>query len=454
LAARAEGPESESPTIVRTAATTTIAAPTKPVPISLDVVLRLAQDQNARIGLARERVEEAFAEKDVAARRWLPDLYVGPSYYRHEGGIQNPDGTFVHSSFGSFFGGVEINGQLDFRDAVFQRVNAERKVWQQRGELSRITSETLLDAAGTYIDFLSAYETEAILRGTDKDLQDLLKKATDLADTEKALRVEVVRVQAEVANRQQLILSAREKAAGAQAKLAYLLGLNPDATLVPVDHRLVALSLVDAARPVSELVAQALATGPGVQEMEGLLAHIQSAIAQAQGFTKYLPVVGVRLGEWAYGAGPGARSDWDNRLDMGLQARWNLTEFVTARDRQRVAQARLSQARLTYQDLRGKLTAGVQEARETIQSGRQQLQLAEEQIKLSRETFKLAQDRLKDLTAERRAPPSEVLLSIRAVMAAQLNYLVILRDYDKAQLRLMVLLGHVSSSADGSCHGP
>src|SRR5262245_14122722 len=62
------------------------------LPISLDTVLRLAQDQNGRINIARLRLQEAFAEEDLAAKRWLPQITVGPAYYRHEGGIQDFNG--------------------------------------------------------------------------------------------------------------------------------------------------------------------------------------------------------------------------------------------------------------------------------------------------------------------------------------------------------------------------
>jgi outer membrane protein TolC len=426
------------------------AEPVHAVPISLDTVLRLAQDQNSKINVAREQVREAFAEKAVAANKWLPDLYIGTSYYRHEGGIQNEDGTVIHSSFGSLFGGVEINGQLDLRDFAFQKVNAERKVWQQRGELSRITSETLLDAAGTYIDLLSAYQSEAIIRSADPDLRKLLKDAMNLAETEPGTRIEVGRIKAEIAGRKQLVRKFQDQAAAAKAKLAYQLGMNPECDLIPVDRRLVALNLVDASPPTGDLVALALTQGPGVREMEGLLSLIQQSMEKANGLGRFIPVVGLRMAEGAFGAGPGERSDWDNRWDMALQVRWNLTELATARDRQQVAQAKLNQLHLSYQDLRGKLTAGVQEAQGAILGGREQLREGEDEIRLTRDTVKLAQDRLKDLPAERKSP-GEVLLSLRGQMGAQLNYLNILRDYDKAELRLMVLLGQATDSAGHPC---
>src|SRR5690242_4130242 len=61
-------------------------AEVKALPISLDTVLRLGQDQNGKVALAREQLHEAFAGQDLAAKRWLPDLFLGTSYYRHEGG--------------------------------------------------------------------------------------------------------------------------------------------------------------------------------------------------------------------------------------------------------------------------------------------------------------------------------------------------------------------------------
>src|SRR5689334_2546582 len=51
----------------------------KALPINLDTVLRLAQDQNGQVTIARSKLDEAYAQKDVAALAWLPDLWVGTS---------------------------------------------------------------------------------------------------------------------------------------------------------------------------------------------------------------------------------------------------------------------------------------------------------------------------------------------------------------------------------------
>ncbi len=422
-------------------------AEARKLPINLDTVLRLAQDQNGQVAIAREKLNEAFAQQDIAALAWLPDLWVGASYYRHEGGIQNEDGSLTHSSFGSLFGGAEIHGRFNLQDAVFQKVDAERKVWQQKGELSKLTSENLLEAATTYVDLLAARAGEAILLRQQSLLEDLLKQATSLADVDPGVKVEVSRIRSELEGQQQLMSKLRSGARNAVAKLLYLLGLDPSAELVVMDRQLLAFTLVDTTGPVERLVEQALTSGPGVREMEGLLNLIHGANAKAQGLGMLMPTIDLRLAEGIFGTGPGASSTWDNRFDVILQARWNLTPFATARDRRRVMQSKMEQMHLTYKDLRGKLTMGVQEAYETVNSGHEQMGYGERQIKEATDAYDLSKIRLKNYRLKG-ATPSEVLAAIRTLGGAQLTYLQAVRELNKAQLRLVVLLG-VGSEA---CH--
>jgi outer membrane protein TolC len=417
-----------------------VVAPSHEVPIALDTVLRLAEEQNAQIALARERVNESLTENQIAASGWLPRVYAGVAYYRHEGGIQNEDGTLTHSSTGALFPGVEIHGELDVREAAFQRVNAERKVWQSKGELSRVTNETLLEAANTYIDLLTARRGEALGVELEKFQLRLLGKVEKLiTPDDRSALVMVESIRAEISARRQAIARLHQQGDAASAKLAYLLGLGPDAELVPVEQALTPIDVVDVSPPTSELVARALSQGPGVRELEGLLSLIQSGLAQLNSPLRFLPTVQLNMIEGGFGAGAGARLDWDNRWDLGLQARYNLTEWLTARERKKLAYNKMHQAQLSYQDLRGKLTAGVQEAREAVVGGRDQIRFGAEQIRHASETY-----RLSDLRWEQRAAgstPGEVQQSIRGLEAAHFGYLLAVAAYDKAQIRLLLLLG-------------
>jgi outer membrane protein TolC len=415
------------------------------LPISLDVVLRLACEQNSQLALAREKLNEASAQQAVADLAWLPNIYLGTAYWRHEGGIQDFEGNLIHSSYGGIFAGTKIEVEFDPKDAAFQRVNASRQVWQRRGELSKITSETLLEAATTYIDLLLARTSEAIAVQLEKNEAELLKSARDLAEKEPPSRVQAEGIEAETFGHRQAIAKVHQQGDAAALKLAQLLGLDPNVKLMPVDDRLAPFAIADATSPVEDLVSRALDSGPGVRELQGLLGVVQSAVDKAKGPTMLLPVFELRVAEGAFGAGPGDDMRWDNRLDVAVQARYNLTDFCKGREQQRVAESKLQQIYLTQQELRQKLKVGVHEARSAIHAGEQQIRYGAEQIRRACKTYQLSDERrfkfadLKDKLNE-----AQVLRALRTLELAHLRYLEAVSAYDKAQLRLLVLTGAVS----------
>ncbi len=417
------------------------------VPITLDTVLRLAEQHNARIGLAREKLNESELSSE-AAGSWLPKTYAGVAYYRHEGGIQNFDGTLIHSSTGALFPGVQLQSELDLREAAFQRVSAERQIWQSKGELSQVSNEVLVEAASAYVDLLTAQRGEALMNELEKYERKLLKRAEDVLADEPSAKVMVEGLRATLANRQVGTSRLRQQGNAASAKLVYLLGLPPDAQLVSLDRALAPIELVDPTPPTLELVALALSSGPGVRELEAILTVIQGGIDQASGPMRLLPNFQANVYEGAFGAGPGDAMRWDNRLDVCVQARWDLTQLVTARTRKRLAESKLQQAHLNYDDLRGKLTAGVQESRDAILKTREQINHAAEQVRAASENYRLSDLRL--AKGAMGANTSEVLAAIRGLEQAHFNYVQSINTHNKAQVRLLLLLGQ--PTATGACH--
>ncbi len=418
-----------------------------PVPLSLGTIFRLAEDQNAQIALSCAKIDEAYAAKELADKAWLPQVSVGGAWFRHEGGIANQDGTLQRSSFGGFLIGGDMTGKLDLKDAIYQRFVAERQVLQQKGDLRRVTTETLLDAANTYIDLLAARTGEAMGLEAKKQIQSLLERAQKAASAAPEAAVEVARLRAALRGREQMIAHLQEQAARASAKLVYLLGVDAGASIVVADDHLVPLDLIDPGKPVAELVNQVLTTGPGIQEMEQMLAQIEEGICQANGPTKYLPVLEMQMLEGAFGVGPGGSTSWDNRFDLGLQVRWDLTQLFTQQERQHLMRARTEQAHLTYRDLRGKLTAGVQESHEAVVYGKEQIHLGEQAIAEAKTAQKLTEDRMNAHVAG--VTYSEILQSQQATSLAQAGYLAAVHSYNQAQLRLFLLTG--STGHDGPC---
>jgi outer membrane protein TolC len=414
-------------------------APAKKLPISLDTVFRLAQDQNVQVQLAHERVNGAYAEVDLASLGWLPKLYVGPAWYRHEGGIQNEDGTLTHSSTGALFAGMEVHGVLDLREYAFEKVKAERDVWQQKGELSRISNETVQQASELYLDLLRARSEEDLAQRQARRQEELLQYVQKVDDP--GLKAELATLEADLNGYRQLGQHMAQLQHAASARLVYLLGLDPCTELIPVDDHLLPFDLIDASAPVCDLVGRAVAAGPGVRELEGLLGLIQNSIDQANGPSRLLPVFEVRMAEGGFGAGAGDSLTWDNRWDLGLQARWDLSGLATGKATQRLAESKLQQASLSLQDLRGKLTAGVQESREAVLRNRDQLPGAQKRIDLSADAYRLHNELLRQTEERRSLVVREMVQNIRMLREAEHEYLETLSAYDKAQVRLILLLG-------------
>ncbi|HEY2838994.1 MAG TPA: TolC family protein, partial [Pirellulales bacterium] len=281
--ARAQSPDSlairrleiAAPIADVSAAPVATAAPTKVLSVTLDAVLQLAECQNPSLAIAREKVNQAYAEHDLAAKSWLPDVSVGAGYYRHEGGIQLQEGPLIRSSTGAAIAGMDAAIKIDPRSVAFAKLDAARRLKQSQGEYKKLSTDVLLDAAGTYIDLLAAQSGLALARSMEDDLNALHARAEKLAELERGARVEVVRIESERSGQAQLTRKLEGQVRSASAKLAYLLGLDPCTELVPADTELIAFPLANADAPVCDLVAQALAAGPGVKELEAILCLIQ-----------------------------------------------------------------------------------------------------------------------------------------------------------------------------------
>ena len=362
---------------------------TEPEVISVDlkIVLNLTEQQNPRIVQAQAKVREAKIENDVARKKCLSDVAFSPSFYR--------------------------------------RLEAESKVWLQQAELSKVTSEQLVDAGGTYFDLLAALTGAAMARDQATILEALLADAQKLAKTEGSARVEVARIEAELAGRRQAEAKLEGEAAAATAKLKYLCGLNPTVVIQPRDARLKAIDLANADASVAELTAQALIQGPGIREMAGLLDLLQSAADRAHISTL---------------------CEGDSiEDDAGFKIGSSLSELFTQRQKRRLLLAKLEEARLANQELQAKLALGVEEARQTILAGREQMRQGEEQVVKARRAYELSHERLK-LTVPG-SSYSEVLFSLQSLGLAQTNYLNAIREHNKAQVRLFMLLGRTPATS-------
>src|SRR4051794_18232135 len=67
-------------------------------PITLQTALELAGARALVVQLAGARVREALADRERAAVSWLPTVYLGIDYFRHDGQIQDVAGRVFTTS--------------------------------------------------------------------------------------------------------------------------------------------------------------------------------------------------------------------------------------------------------------------------------------------------------------------------------------------------------------------
>lgn len=346
---------------------------TRGVNFNLDRVLQMTFDRNGEILVAREHLNESQIAFDAAMQSCMPEA---------------------------------------LRKDTFKKPVAEALVWRRRVELRKIENDNLQDAANTYFDWLTSLRGEEVARDLMKYEEKLLDRARKLAEVEKPTQVLVNTTQTAINGRQQFIAQTHQQADAAAAKLAYLMGFHggmpaTGETLEPIDR-------VDTSLAAEVLVRQAQDNGPGVRELQGLIASIQQGIDQARRAQCICMHTGAAL--------------VCGRLQM--------------------AHSQLQQAQLSLANLHGKLRAGVEEALSAILSGREQIELATEAIHNASETYRLMDLRLTKQSVEatlRSNTHNAVLSSIQQLSQAHANYLKAVNNYNKAQARLLLLLGNYNA---------
>ncbi len=245
-----------------------------------------------------------------------------------------------------------------------------------------------------------------------------MRKLVEVGETPAQVLIEAT--ETALNGRRQFIARTHQQGEAAAAKLAYLMGtsggmLITNDTLEPIDR-------VDTSTPVEVLVRQAQDNGPGVRELQGLAASIQQGIEQA------------RLAQRIC-----ALSDATQ-----VCGGFHMVHAPLTCGRLQMARSKLQQTQLALVSLHGKLRAGVLESFSAILSGREQFAQAADALKHAAETYRIMDLRITKENAEttmQRNTHNAVLSSIQQLSQAHANYLTAVSNYNKAQARLLLLLG-------------
>lgn len=425
------------------------------LPITLPTALTLTGANALDIQIADERVRTATAQLERAKVLWLPNLNFGVDYYRHDGQLQDIVGNVFTTSKSSFLLGAGPQAIISTSDAVFAPLAARQVARATQFDAQASRNDTTFAVAVAYFNVQQA-------RGEVAGAAESLRRAESLvARTEKlapdlAPELEVNRAKTEAARRRQAVETAYERWQVASADLTRLLRLQPGTLVEPSEEPSLAVSLIDLAAPLDELVVIGLTHRP---ELASYQAIVQAALVRVRQEKRrpFYPIlaargVGSNPTQLAGGYfGGGVNDDMQNfgaRFSIDLQSVWELQNLgfgnrAVVREREADSRRALLEL-LRSQDA---VTAEVVQAHAQTVRAAKRVKAAEDGVANAVAT---AEKNLQGLGQTKRAGeqlilvfrPQEAVAAVSALDQAYRDYYQAVGDHNRAQFRLYRALGH------------
>lgn len=421
------------------------------IELNLPTTLAMIAADHPAVGIARWRVQQAYADLSAAEVMWLPSIQAGLGFHRHDGHYQASNGDIVDVNRNSFqFGfGSGATGagttprpglvaQFHLADAIFQPAIARATAYARGHDAGAVLNAQLRDAGLGYINLVAAHQNIRIVEDSRTRIGGLAKITSDFEQAGEGLRSDSQRTQAELRLLDARVAEAKQNAAIASSRLAQTISLDGPATLVPMDTFLVQVDMVDANDAPSVLVQTGLQMRPELKASQALVA------AACEGYQreKYAPLVpSVLLGfsNTGFGGGLGNHLDRvDGRYDLDAALSWQVRNLGLGENaaRQR-ASARIQQAKFEKLRVMDQVAQEITEAAARVKFAAQRIKMTQEAIESSQQSYELNLARIQD----GEGLPIEVLQSIQAMESASRAYLSAVSDHNRAQLQLQWALG-------------
>jgi outer membrane protein TolC len=425
--------------------------------IDLATALKLARARNSDIALAREAVKQSGAQLKQKEYLLIPTLSFGASYHHTEGPLQETDGNIlknVNRSSGYFGAGAGAVGAgspavpglsltVNLADAYFEPLAARQNQAAVVAVGDAVNNTVLLEVAEAYLDLVRAQAHVAVTEEAVHNASELAQHTRDFAASGEGLQSDAQRAEVERLIRQGKLEAARGNLAITGAELARLLHLEADVELQPVDTNVAALSLIDAAKPLNELVAAALKSRPEIRQSQALINRAEQRLKQSK-YGPLLPniAMGVSTGRFGGGTG-GAFANMDDRTDLNALVFWRLNNFGLG-EKERIKERRsiLAQSKRSQEGLIDVIIAEVKQAYVEVASRQRQITIAEDAVKSAQSSFALNRSRI----FERQGLPIEMLQAIQSLANARQYYVNTVTAFNQAQYRLHTSLGQAASN--------
>jgi outer membrane protein TolC len=343
-------------------------------------LVQVSRTSGMEVRLAENRVQEANANVAVATKQWLPNFRVGTSYLHHDGFIQDIPGEVINANKNAIFAGPLLRLNLDPATAARENLKARQLLRIREAQLHREVRQHFHDAAIAYIDLQHSQAGAAIYAEVLTLLGDIVNRAQNFRNVG---WISSLQVQPYIREREQQrlgLMKIKQDHLAAGAKLADILDVATPCVLYSAGESAAMLKLVDVGFSEEQLVATALAQGPGISEVEFAVQSLQEQLDAARRH-RFTPQLGLDLGYGAFGGGVGSNyNTWGDRTDVGVHVYWDLSELLRADANRCLFEAKRQQANLQRQQVHKKLSLGVRVALLQARSAQERMTMAEQHI--------------------------------------------------------------------------
>lgn len=428
----------------------------RPLPINLPTALQLAGTRPIDVAVAAQRIQQAAAQLERANVLWLPTVFVGTDYFRHDGQIQDVQGNVFGTSKSQFMVGVGPYMVFALADALFAPLAARQVVQAREAGLQAARNDSFLAVAEAYFNVQQARGELAGAEDAERRAAEVARRAETLAQG-LAPPLEVARARAELARRRQVVHLARERWRTAGAELTRLLRLDPAAAVEPLEPPHLSVALLPLDCPVDDLITVGLTNRPELAAQQALVQATLQQLRQEK-LRPLVPSVLLRgastpvtgtLAAGVFGGGlNGSLNNFGMRSDFDLQVLWELQNFGLgnrARVNERKAENQLALLELfrTQDRVAAEVVQAYNQAKESA------ARRAEAEAGL-RDALELADKSVQGMTQTRQTGgvillvirPQEVVAAVQALAQAYADFYGAVADYNRAQFRLYRALGH------------
>ncbi len=424
--------------------------------IDLGTALRLAGVENPELNLARQRVVEAVALRQLAAAQILPTLNYGFNYDSHTGPLQQSNGNILSVNRSAVYvgaganavaaGTVNIPGVFlggNIAQGIFGYLTTRQVVIQRDFASVAVRNQVFLQVGLAYSELTRAEGLRAVSLQARDEAREVARITTDYALTGQGRTADADRAATELALRENQVLAAEGEILTASAELCRALNLDPSIRLHPTDAYVVPLPIVPDPQPIQELIALALLRRPELAERR---AAIREALLALEG-TKALPFSPTLLiGFSSGGFGGGSNlvrpvfGSMSGRTDLDVIGYWTLQNLGVGNVALiKTARARLGASEFQQVAVLNRVRAEVAIAYARTHARFAQIGTSEAAVLASRKGFREDYDLTRAQTT--RVLPIELLNNFRLLNLSRRAYLDAIVDYNRAQFELYVALG-------------